>query len=112
MAPTAAIVNDLLSNLEEDDFNAAIRYIQFLSSSRRQERTEQSKRALQEIQDMFLDGNTGWNPQRQNASEDFWVWGQYYKLLLRLIYSETASLDIFQMRPIRKAFISPDFSRE
>lgn len=35
----------------------------------------------------------------------------YYKWLFLLIYSHTASRDIFQMRPMRKAFISPEFSR-
>ena len=65
MAPTATAVNDLLNTLEEDDLNAAIRYIQFLSVSRKQEKVNQSKEALQEIQSMFADGDKGWSSEAE-----------------------------------------------
>lgn len=55
MAPTAMAVNDLLSTLEEDDYKAAISYIQFLSTTRKQTKTEKSRAALEEIQSMFAD---------------------------------------------------------
>lgn len=65
MAPTATVVNDLLNTLEEDDLNTAIRYIQFLSVSRKQEKVKQSKEALQEIQSMFADGDKGWSSEAE-----------------------------------------------
>ena len=60
MAPTAANVNNLLNSLEEEDYNAAIRYIQFLAVSRRQQKAQQSKSLLQEIQSMFSGEDKGW----------------------------------------------------
>lgn len=55
MAPTATLINDLLSAREEEDYNAAIRYIQFLAVTRKQTNAAKSKAALAEIQDMFAD---------------------------------------------------------
>lgn len=68
MAPTAALVNDLLSTLEEEDYNAAIRYIQFLSVTRKQTKAEKSKAALAEIQDMFAD-DKGWDSEEDMLAD-------------------------------------------
>lgn len=65
MAPTATNVNELLKTLEEDDLNAAIRYIQFLSVSRKQEKVNKSKELLNEIQSMFKDGDRGWDTEEE-----------------------------------------------
>ncbi|MDD6324902.1 MAG: hypothetical protein PUA72_04845 [Lachnospiraceae bacterium] len=43
MAPTAMTVNELLNTLDEEDYSAAIRYIQFLSVTRKPAKAEQSK---------------------------------------------------------------------
>ena len=56
MAPTAAMVNDLLSTLEAEDYNSVINYIQFLSDSRKKERVKKSVDTLAEIQNMFVEG--------------------------------------------------------
>lgn len=62
MAPTAVAVNDLLNTLEEEDYKAAIRYIQFLSVSRKQEKARESKALLGEIQSLFAD-DKGWDSE-------------------------------------------------
>lgn len=62
MPPAAIIVNDLLNSLEEEDYNAAIRYIEFLSASRKQQKAQASKDALAEIQKMFAD-DKGWESE-------------------------------------------------
>ncbi|MDO4336870.1 MAG: hypothetical protein Q4C91_02150 [Eubacteriales bacterium] len=68
MAPTATLINDLLSTLEEEDYNAAIRYIQFLSVTRKQTKVEKSKAALAEIQDMFAD-DKGWDSEEDMLAD-------------------------------------------
>ena len=40
------VINDLLNTLEEEDYNAAIRYIEFLSASRKQEKAKKSRNAI------------------------------------------------------------------
>lgn len=62
MAPTAVFVNNLLDTLEEEDFNEAIRYIEYLSASRKQEKAKQSKALLAEIQGMFSK-DKGWESE-------------------------------------------------
>ncbi len=63
MAPTsAAMVSDMLNNLEEEDYRTAISFIEYLASSRKKKRTEESKNTLTEIQKMFAD-NKGWDSE-------------------------------------------------
>lgn len=61
MTPTATVVN-MLNNLEEEDYRAAISYIEYLSASRKQKKAEKSKAALVEIQRMFTD-DKGWDSE-------------------------------------------------
>lgn len=68
MAPTAILVNDLLSTLEEEDYSAAIRYIQFLSVTRKQTKAEKSKAAMAEIQSMFAD-DKGWDSEEEMLAD-------------------------------------------
>lgn len=69
MGPTAVAVTDLLNTLEEEDYKSAVRYIQFLSVSRKQEKAKYSKEALKEIQNMFADFDTGWNTEEEMIKE-------------------------------------------
>ncbi len=62
MAPMATKVNEMLDTLEEEDYKAAISYIQFLSDSRKRKRAKESKVALKEIQSMFTD-DKGWTSE-------------------------------------------------
>lgn len=62
MAAMAATVNEMLDTLEADDYTAAIRYIEFLSASRKREKSKASKQALKEIQSLFAD-DKGWDSE-------------------------------------------------
>jgi DNA polymerase III delta prime subunit len=62
MAPTANAVNNLLATLEEEDLKAAISFIQFLSATRKEERSKNSKSVLHEIQGMFEE-DKGWDSE-------------------------------------------------
>ena len=66
MAPTAIMINNMLNTLDEEDYNTAISFIQYLSDSRKKQKAEQSKKILSEIQDMFSD-DQGWE------SEDYMI---------------------------------------
>lgn len=68
MAPTATVVNELLNTLEAEDFNAAISYIQFLSSSRKKKREEKNLAALSAIQNMFAD-DKGWESEEEMLAD-------------------------------------------
>ena len=62
MAPTAIMINNMLNTLDEEDYNTAISFIQYLSDSRKKQKAEQSKKILSEIQDMFSD-DKGWEAE-------------------------------------------------
>ena len=62
MASTVDYVNNLLGTLEEEDYNAAIRYIEYLSASRKMEKAKQSKALLADIQGMF-EKDKGWESE-------------------------------------------------
>ena len=66
MAPTAIMIKNMLNTLDEEDYNTAISFIQYLSDSRKKQKAEQSKKILSEIQDMFSD-DKGWE------SEDYMI---------------------------------------
>ena len=61
MASTsAAVVSDMLNHLEEEDYRTAISFIEYLVSSRKKKRAEESKNTLAEIQKMFVK-DKGWD---------------------------------------------------
>lgn len=62
MSPKAVTVDNLLSTLNDDDYNVAIKFIEFLSNSRKKERAQKSVAALKEIQGMFSD-DKGWDSE-------------------------------------------------
>lgn len=62
MAPTAVTVSNMLKNLEEEDYNTAISFIQYLYDSRKKKRASESKKILSEIQDMFSE-DKGWDSE-------------------------------------------------
>lgn len=62
MAPTTIMINNMLDTLDEEDYNTAISFIQFLSDSRKKKKAEQSQRILSEIQEMFSD-DKGWSSE-------------------------------------------------
>jgi hypothetical protein len=68
MAPTAMKLNNLLNNLEEEDYNIAISFIQYLSDSRKKKNSERSKALLAEIQSDFADDKY-WSTEEQMLAD-------------------------------------------
>lgn len=68
MAPTAVVVNRMLENLEEEDFQTAITFIQFLSDTRKKKKAADSKNILAEIQGMFQD-DKGWDDEESMIAD-------------------------------------------
>jgi hypothetical protein len=64
MATVAMKINNLLNNLEEEDYNTAISFIQYLSESRKKKNAEKSKAILSEIQGNFTD-DKGWDTEEK-----------------------------------------------
>ena len=55
-------INNMLDNLEEEDYRAAISFIEYLSSVRKKKRAEESEKILSEIQNIF-EGDKGWDSE-------------------------------------------------
>lgn len=68
MAPTAIMISNMLNALDEEDYNTAISFIQFLSNSRKKKKSEQSKKILAEIQEIFMD-DKGWGNEASMIEE-------------------------------------------
>ena len=68
MAATAVVVNRMLENLEEEDFQTAITFIQFLSDTRKKKKAADSKNILAEIQGMFQD-DKGWDDEESMIAD-------------------------------------------
>ena len=68
MAPTTIMINNMLNTLDEEDYNTAISFIQFLSDSRKKKKSEQSKKILAEIQGIFSD-DKGWENEASMIEE-------------------------------------------
>ena len=62
MAHTSAVVSALLNDLEEEDYRTAISFIEYLVSSRKKKKAEESKKTLEEIQKMFVE-DKGWKSE-------------------------------------------------
>ena len=52
-------LNTILKDLEEEDYNTAIQFIQFLADTRKKKKAINNKKILAEIQDIFQD-DKGW----------------------------------------------------
>ena len=68
MTATALAINKMLDTLDADDYNAAIRYIEFLSVSRKREKSRESRKLMEEIQQMFSD-DKGWNSEDEMLAD-------------------------------------------
>ena len=60
---TSTFLNTILEDLEEEDYNTAIQFIQFLADTRKKKKAINSKKILAEIQDIFQD-NKGWESEK------------------------------------------------
>jgi hypothetical protein len=62
MLTKTMMINDMLNSLDEEDYNTAISFIQYLSYSRKNKKATDSQNILAEIQNMFLD-DKGWDSE-------------------------------------------------
>lgn len=56
------IINNMLNNLEEDDYKAIISFIEYLSDSRKKKKANDSKDVMSQIQNMF-EKDKGWDSE-------------------------------------------------
>jgi hypothetical protein len=68
MAPTAIMINDMLNNLNEEDYQTAVTFIQYLSDMRKKKQSEESKNILAEIQNMFVN-DKGWDNEESMIAD-------------------------------------------
>ena len=68
MAPAAIKLTDMLDNLEEEDYNVAITFKQYLSETRKKKNVEENKAILKEIQNIFSD-DSGWDSEESMIAD-------------------------------------------
>lgn len=68
MAPAAIKLTNMLNSLEEEDYNVAISFIQYLSETRKKKKADENKNILKEIQEMFSD-DPGWDSEESMIAE-------------------------------------------
>jgi hypothetical protein len=56
------MINDMLNSLDEEDYNTAVSFIQYLSYSRKNKKATDSQNILAEIQNMFS-SDKGWDSE-------------------------------------------------
>ena len=59
---TATTINDMLNGLEEEDYKAAVSFIEYLSDSRKKKKAQESKALMAEIQGVFGE-DKGWGSE-------------------------------------------------
>jgi hypothetical protein len=62
MLTKTMIINDMLNSLDEEDYNTAVSFIQYLSYTRKNKKATDSQNILSEIQNMFS-GDKGWDSE-------------------------------------------------
>lgn len=68
MAPATAKINDMLNSLDEEDYNTAISFIEFLAASRKKKRAEESKKQLAKMQ-ALTSNNKPWHTEAEMLAE-------------------------------------------
>lgn len=68
MSPAAVELNNLLESLEVEDYNSAIKYIEYLSETRKKANAEKSKNALSEINKLF-ENDKGWETEEEMLTD-------------------------------------------
>jgi hypothetical protein len=62
MLTKTMMISDMLNSLDEEDYNTASSFIQYLSYSRKNKKSTDSKNILSEIQNMFS-SDKGWDSE-------------------------------------------------
>lgn len=68
MSSNAILVNDLLENLDEEDYKVALTFLQYLSDSRKKKRAQESKELLTQVQEIFKD-DKGWDSEESMIAD-------------------------------------------
>lgn len=68
MAPATSKINDMLNSLDEEDYNTAISFIEFLAASRKKKRAEESKKQLAKMQALTAN-NKPWHTEAEMLAE-------------------------------------------
>ncbi len=68
MSSNAILVNDLLENLDEEDFKIALTFLQYLSESRKKKRAQESKELLTQVQEIFKE-DKGWDSEKSMIAD-------------------------------------------
>ncbi len=61
-------LDNMLKELDEEDYNTAISFIGYLSAMRKKKKAEESKNILAEIQKMFQD-DKGWDSEESMIAD-------------------------------------------
>lgn len=64
MELTTIAISDMLNNLEKEDYNTAVSFIQYLSDTRKKKKAIESKEILKEIQEIFIE-DIGWENEEK-----------------------------------------------
>lgn len=64
----ATEINNMLNELEEDDYKAVVSFIEYLSDSRKKKRVQESKALMNEIQEIFVE-DRGWKSEEEMIAE-------------------------------------------
>ena len=59
MLAARASLNDMLNNLEDEDYKTVVSFIEYLSAKRNKEREQRNNAILAEMQELFAD-DKGW----------------------------------------------------
>ena len=68
MTSNAILVNDLLENLDEEDYKIALSFLQYLSDMRKKKKAQESKDFLSQIQVMFKE-DKGWDSEESMLAD-------------------------------------------
>ncbi len=68
MSSNAILVNDLLENLDEEDYKVALTFLQYLSDSRKKKRAQESKELLTQVQEIFKE-DKGWDSEESMIAD-------------------------------------------
>lgn len=68
MALAAETVNDLLNTLEEEDYQMAVNYIQFLSYSRKKAKVKKAEEVMDQIQPL-IGSEKGWESEEDMLAD-------------------------------------------
>lgn len=68
MSSDAIMINDILENLDEEDYRIALTFLQYLSDMKKKKKAKESNEILSQIQGLFSD-DKGWDSEKQMLAD-------------------------------------------